>query len=292
MRSEKQREASRENGKKSKGPTSPEGKSVSKFNGLKHGLRAEHVILPGEDPAAFEAERQAWFDDWKPPSHTRAILVERAAVATWRLRRAVKAECAWLGRRAELAGDTFDFERFNRVDRAVSRADTDPGGAMTLLELDATGIDRVIASCGELERALEAGPSGWDQPRYHQTLMMVTGHRLDEYPHHAGPIPKASARLLAANNADFADRPCFDYGHRVVIFPLPEGEHQAAVELLRKALAEQVARLRELRGQKPDPAELRAARWRRPTATGRRRGSCGIAMRWRSIDRCGRRSGS
>ncbi len=88
--------------------------------------------------------------------------------------------------------------------------------------------------------------------------MMVTGHRLDEYPHHAGPIPRASARLLAANNADFADRPCFDYGHRVVIFPLPEGERQAAVELLRKALAEQVARLRELRGQKPDPADLRA----------------------------------
>ncbi len=158
MRSEKQREASRINGKKSKGPTSPEGKAVSKFNGLKHGLRAEHVILPGEDPAAFEAEHQAWIDDWKPQSHTRAVLVQRAAVASWRLTRAVKAECAWLGRRAELAGDTFDFERFNRVDRAVSRADTDPGGALTLLELDATGIDRVIASCGELERAWRRGP--------------------------------------------------------------------------------------------------------------------------------------
>ncbi len=292
MRSEKQREASRENGKKSKGPTSPEGKSVSKFNGLKHGLRAEHVILPGEDPAAFEAERQAWFNDWKPPSHTRAILLERTAVASWRLRRAVKAECAWLGRRTELAGDTFDFERFNRVDRAVARADTDPGGAMTLLEIDATGIDRVIASCGELERALEAGPTGWDRPHYHQTLMMLTGHRLHEYPHHAGPIPRASARLLAANNADFADRPCFDYGHCVVIFPLPVEEHAAAVELLKRAVAEKVARLRELRAQKPDPADLRAARWRRRAATGRRRGSCGIGTRWRSIARCGPRSGN
>ncbi|HEY2158138.1 MAG TPA: hypothetical protein VGH33_21090, partial [Isosphaeraceae bacterium] len=92
MRSEKQRQASRTNGSKSKGPITPEGKNTSKFNGLKHGLRAEHVILPGEDPAAFEAERQAWIDDWKPPSHTRAVLVERAAVASWRLRRSVKAE--------------------------------------------------------------------------------------------------------------------------------------------------------------------------------------------------------
>ncbi len=257
QRSEKQRQASRENGKKSRGPTSPEGKDVSKFNGVTHGLCAVHPILPGEDPARFEAELQAWNDDWRPATHTRAVLVQRAAVATWRLNRAVKAETAWLGRRAELAGDAFDFERFNRADRAVSRAATDPAGALSLLEMDATGIDRVIDSCGELERALEAGPTGWDQPHYHQRLMLVTRHRLDEYPHNAGPIPRASARLLAANNAEFANNPCFDYGHCVVIFPLPEEERDAAVELLKRAVAEKVARLRQLRATMPDPAELR-----------------------------------
>ncbi len=157
MRSEKQREASRINGAKSRGPTSPEGKDVSKFNGVTHGLCAVHLILPGEDPAAFDAELQAWFNDWPPATHTRAVLVQRAAIASWRLNRAVKAETAWLGRRAELAGDAFDFERFNRADRAVSRAATDPGGALSLLEMDATGIDRIIASCGELERASRPG---------------------------------------------------------------------------------------------------------------------------------------
>ncbi len=124
--------------------------------------------------------------------------------------------------------------------------------------MDATGIDRIIASCGELERALEAGPTAWDQPHYHQRLMLVTRHRLDEYPHNAGPIPRASARLLAANNAEFANNPCFDYGHCVVIFPLPEEEREAAVELLKRAVAEKVQRLRELRATMPDPAELRA----------------------------------
>ncbi len=87
--------------------------------------------------------------------------------------------------------------------------------------------------------------------------MLVTRHRLDEYPHNAGPIPRASARLLAANNAEFANNPCFDYGHCVVIFPLPEEERAAAVELLKRAVAEKVARLRELRATMPDPAELR-----------------------------------
>ena len=74
MRSEAQREASRINGAKSRGPKSP-GTGLAKFNGLKHGLRAEEVVLPGEDPAEFEAERRGFLDEWAPPSRTRALLV-------------------------------------------------------------------------------------------------------------------------------------------------------------------------------------------------------------------------
>ena len=257
QRSEAQRQASRINGSKSRGPITPTGKNTSKFNGLKHGLRAEHVVLPGENPAEFEAERQAWLHDWNPKSHTRAILIERAAIASWRLRRSVKAEAAFLAERAETAAYAFDSDRFNRVERAIARADVDAVAAVSLLELDAHGLDRLIASCGELERALEGGPKGWDQPHYHMRLMLLIGQRIDEYPSFAGPIPKASARLLAANNAEFAEKPCFDYGHGAVVFPLPEEEYEAAVETIRRAIAEQVERLRERRGRVPEPAELR-----------------------------------
>jgi hypothetical protein len=255
MRSEKQNQASRQNGKKSKGPTSPEGKAVSKFNGLKHGLRAEHVVLPGEDPAAFEAERRAWFHDWTPKSHTRAVLVERAAVASWRLRRAVRAEAALLGERADAAARAFDAERFARVDRALARAEGDPGAAMSLLTLDATGLDRLIASCAELARALEAGPGGWDRPVYHARLMLLLGRRLDENPSHAGAEPRASARLLAANDAGYAANP--GLGFCEVIHPLPESEFEAAAEALRGAVAREMERFGELRRTVPEPDDLR-----------------------------------
>ncbi len=256
MRSEKQRQASRTNGAKSRGPTSPEGKAVSKFNGLKHGLRAEHVVLPGEDPLAFEAERQGWIQDWKPISHTRAILVERAAVASWRLRRAVKAEAAFLAERADNAGYAFELERFNRAERALARADVDAVATVMLLGLDAHGLERLIASCTELAKALEAGPKAWDRPEYHVRLMLLLGRRADENPDYLGDVPRASSRLLAANNADYAAHP--GLGYDVVVHPLPESEREPAAEALRRAVAGLLEGLREKRSKVDEPADLRA----------------------------------
>ena len=81
MATQAQIDANRKNARKSTGPKSQPGKDKTRFNGLKHGLRAEQVVLPGEDPAEFAAELEGWADDWKPQSHTRSVLVERAAAA-------------------------------------------------------------------------------------------------------------------------------------------------------------------------------------------------------------------
>src|SRR6185437_3858279 len=89
MATREQRDSNRRNARRSSGPRDT---GKTRYNGLKHGLRAEHVVLPGEDPAAFEAERRAWLRDWGPTTHTRAVLAERAAAASWRLRRCVRVE--------------------------------------------------------------------------------------------------------------------------------------------------------------------------------------------------------
>ena len=243
MRTEAQREASRINGARGRGPKTPEGKEAVKFNGLKHGLRAEEVVLPGEDPAAFEAERQAWLADWSPRSHTRSVLVEMAAVASWRFRRAVRSETACRAGRAERAARDFDRERLARVDRAMDRFDDDPRAALSLLEIDAAGIDRLLASWGELAQALERGPGGWDRPLYHSRLMLLHGRRADADPDLVGPAALASARLIAALD-----------GKR-----MPKAEAEEAAEALRAAVAEAIERLRALRARALDPETLR--RW-------------------------------
>ncbi len=78
-RTERQRLASIANGSRSRGPR-PENRERVKLNALKHGLRAEQAVLPGEDPAEFQAIRDAYYDEWDPETLTRAMLVERLAI--------------------------------------------------------------------------------------------------------------------------------------------------------------------------------------------------------------------
>src|SRR2546428_12101275 len=55
MSTDRQIEANRLNAQHSTGPSTPEGRAAVRLNGLKYGLYAETLILPGEDPAEFEA---------------------------------------------------------------------------------------------------------------------------------------------------------------------------------------------------------------------------------------------
>src|SRR3954466_3508368 len=68
--------ANRANAKKSCGPRSPEGKAVSKFNGLVHGMRAESDILPGEDPRELQRRIDAWADELGADNEPERYLAE------------------------------------------------------------------------------------------------------------------------------------------------------------------------------------------------------------------------
>ena len=87
MASEKKIEANRRNAQKSTGPKSAEGKSQSRFNALKHGMRANLLVLPGEDGEEFQARVDGWTDDLKPRNQREQYLIERAARVSWQLDR-------------------------------------------------------------------------------------------------------------------------------------------------------------------------------------------------------------
>ena len=70
------------------GPRTDEGKAASSRNSLRHGLTATQVVLPGEDPAAYDALRQTLMDSHHPAEGIETILVDQIAQCVWRLNRA------------------------------------------------------------------------------------------------------------------------------------------------------------------------------------------------------------
>jgi hypothetical protein len=87
-------EANRRNAHKSTGPWTEDGKNRSKMNALKHGCRAETLVLPEEDPQELEARRAAWTASLGPPCELEQRAVDDAVVYSWRQDRARRAEVA------------------------------------------------------------------------------------------------------------------------------------------------------------------------------------------------------
>jgi hypothetical protein len=95
MSSQRQIDANRLNAQKSTGPTTPEGRAAVRLNSLKYGLYAETLILPGEDPAAFEALLDRLDAEHQPATPTEEAFVSQIAMATWRRARIQRMEAAF-----------------------------------------------------------------------------------------------------------------------------------------------------------------------------------------------------
>ena len=63
---------------------------ASSRNSLKHGLASAQLIIPGEDPAAFDALLSALVDEHQPGSPTEEILVHEIAQSYWLTQRAIR----------------------------------------------------------------------------------------------------------------------------------------------------------------------------------------------------------
>jgi hypothetical protein len=94
--------ANRENSLRSTGPVTPEGKAVSSRNSYRHGLTSKQIVLPGEDPAEFDALRESLFQLYAPANDTEHTLTEEIAAGSWRLARARRHETAIMNK---LIGD-------------------------------------------------------------------------------------------------------------------------------------------------------------------------------------------
>ncbi len=191
---------------------------------------------------------KGWADDWKPTGHTAAVLVERAAVASWRLRRCVRAEAGILlelaaarrdDERPDDDNDGVDDELREKLDGAEDAFDTDPAGALAELRSTPEGVDRLLRLWDHIAEALQRE---WDDEA-HEALMPLLGHRPDAVA--AGPLAEDSHRLVLDRHCRYT---------RTGDDLLTDDEERQATARLGRGVADERAALRALR------RELAAAR--------------------------------
>ncbi|MBU0686776.1 MAG: hypothetical protein KKB81_02830 [Candidatus Margulisbacteria bacterium] len=105
--SQKQLEANQQNALQSTGPKTQEGKVVSKYNALKHGLLSKEVLLAGEDEEVLIEIGKRLRTELEPETELEFMLVDRITANTWRLRRVMRVEREMMN--YDLNGSDFEI---------------------------------------------------------------------------------------------------------------------------------------------------------------------------------------
>jgi hypothetical protein len=92
MRSDKQIQASKTNGARSRGPVTPQGKRNSSRNSTRHGLLAQTVVLEEECADRFQDLLASFMNEYRPRTASQVALVETMAVTRWRQSRVWRAQ--------------------------------------------------------------------------------------------------------------------------------------------------------------------------------------------------------
>ena len=79
--------ANRANARHSTGPRSVEGKSVSRFNALQHGVDAVSPVIPGEDPAEYQLLASEYLNRFQPQTPDERFHVQTMLDSDWQKRR-------------------------------------------------------------------------------------------------------------------------------------------------------------------------------------------------------------
>ncbi len=142
MTTAKQVEANRRNARKSTGPRTADGKARSRMNAVTHGLSAQTLILPNEDPREFQGRLEAWRDSLQPCTAYEEGLVRQAVGHSWRLDRADRVQAALINQ--SIAGESGEDDR--QAQEVLS------------------GLTRRLLPLPEATVARPAGPTGPDDP--------------------------------------------------------------------------------------------------------------------------------
>lgn len=133
---------SAENGRKSRGPITPEGKARSSRNARKHGILSAELVIDslGESQGELDRLRAKLAVELAPDGLIEEMIAERILIAYWRLRRVLIAEAGLLTQRAEQTADRLLALRRVAARRQPTPLQRDGGQALALSDDEAAAM--------------------------------------------------------------------------------------------------------------------------------------------------------
>ena len=139
----------------STGPRTEEGKARSCQNSLKHGLRAEKLALPSEDPEALKMRHEQWNELFRPQDLLEYTLVQMVFRAALRMDRCARFETAAHASQVRSATNRMTMHTEAEVEDAHQLLQTDAPHARLALRRSAMGCGYLIARWTVLRAQLE-----------------------------------------------------------------------------------------------------------------------------------------
>ena len=201
MSSEQQIEANRLNAQKSTGPATPEGRAAVSLNGLKYGLYAKTLILPGEGPAEFDALLDRFHAEYQPATPTEEAFVSQIAMATWRRARIQRMEAAFYKNEHKALIEYKSYSELDDTGRLARIAERDAGASKLLDSFNRQEArqDRAIKSAVNELRRCRADRRAPDNPGHDHKDPEPIGFALQvvpvEHPNLPIPVPELPATV-------------------------------------------------------------------------------------------------
>jgi hypothetical protein len=145
-------EINRRNSTHSTGPKTPSGRDKARRNALKHGLRADTLALPNEDPELVAERYRVWNDYYKPQSPAAHHLLDECVQATFLSQRCHRFHHASLTDQVRRAESDWDCARQDQVEAQAALLATDPALAVRLLTRTAEGCRWLIERWEHLDQ--------------------------------------------------------------------------------------------------------------------------------------------
>jgi hypothetical protein len=147
------------------GPKTEEGKNVSKYNAIKHGLLSKEVFIENEKRKDFDGLREELYEALSPEGSVECLLVERIISNVWRLKRALYVETKtleWYQNDYDLLGSSLGESEEQQERKSVKKMLSNES-IETIQRYETTLERSVFKSLHELER-LQAKRNGKDIP--------------------------------------------------------------------------------------------------------------------------------